>query len=104
MSRWLVFGDQIPVPETANDVVNGENQDQRQVGLADCEEDRTPKSLMYLDQLCDRRRVECVIHTLDAVAGKSLVSRLSDVAHRHSLSRLCRIIGDVETFSVAAVH
>jgi len=59
---------------------------------------------MYLDRLCDRRRVECIVHTLAADSEKSLVSRLRDIGRRHSLSRLCRIIDDIEAFSVDAIH
>ena len=83
---------------------NGENEEHR-IDLAKSDENEgTPKSLVYLDRLCDRRRVECVVHTLAAVTDKSLVSRLRDIGLRHSLLRLCRIIDDIEAFSVAAVH
>ena len=86
-------------------LANGSAEEQ-QVDVAHCneEEDGTPpKSLMYLDRLCDRRRVECIVHTLATVSDKPLVSRLRAVGRRHSLSRLCRIIDDIEAFSVAAV-
>ena len=85
-------------------LANGSNEEQ-EVDVANCnqDEDGTPKSLMYLDRLCDRRRVECIVHTLATVTDKPLVSRLRDVGRRHSLSRLCRIIDDIEAFSVAAI-
>ena len=103
-SIWLMFCDQIPVSETVDGLANGANEERR-VELADCEEEETtPKSLVYLDRLCDRRRVECVLHTLAAVTDKPLVSRLHDIGRRHSLSRLCRIINDIEMFSVDAVQ
>jgi hypothetical protein len=51
-----------------------------------------PKSLLYLNTLCDRRRLECLIHTLDSVSHQHLVKKLHSIAHKHSLSRLSRII------------
>ena len=100
-----MFCDQVPVHEAVAGLANG-STDEQQVDVANCddEEDKTPKSLMYLDRLCDRRRVECVVHTLATVTDKPLVSRLRDVGRRHSLSRLCRIIDDIEAFSVSSVH
>ena len=95
---------QIPVSEAVDGFANGENEEHR-VDMADSDEkESTPKSLLYLDRLCDRRRVECVVHTLAAVADKPLVSQLHDIGRRHSLLRLCRIIDDIEAFSVTAVH
>lgn len=93
-------------------LANGENGEERHSSgdLADGDtvEERTPKSLVYLDRLCDRRRVECVVHTLAAAAvsddDRRLVPRLRDVARRHSMSRLCRIIDNIEALSVAALH
>ena len=97
--------DQIPVSEAVDVLANGENEE-LWVDLANSEEEeeRTPKSLMYLDRLCDRRRIECVVHTLARVTDKALVSQLYDIGRRHSLSRLCRIIDDIEFFSATNVR
>ena len=85
-------------------MADGENKDHEVSNSASCEEEKTPKSLTYLDRLCDRRRVECVVHMLATVAAdKPLVSQLHCIAHRHRLSRLCRIIDDILAFSVDAV-
>ena len=65
------------------------------------------KSLVYLDRLCDLRRVECVVHTLATVADKPQSCRMSQlrgIACRHRLWRLCRIIDDIDACSIAAVH
>jgi len=90
------------VTEVVDGFANGENE-QHRADMVDSV-DSTPKSLVYLDRLCDRRRVECVIHTLATVTDRPLVSRLRQIGRRHSLLRLCRIIDDIEAFSVAAVH
>ena len=101
---WLMLCDQIPVTEAVDGFANGENEEHR-IDLANSDEhEGTPKSLVYLDRLCDRRRVECIVHTLAAVMDKPLVSRLHDIGVRHSLLRLCRIIDDIEAFSVAAIR
>jgi len=108
-SLLLLLHVQIPLDEAADAVANSDG-DRHQLVSSSCEheaDETTPKSLVYLDRLCDRRRVECVVHTLAAVADKPqsrLVSQLHDIACRHRMSRLCRIIDDIEAFSVAAVR
>jgi len=128
----LCYGQQIAESDgKAGDVANGITESVDKAFSLSVEDEEsgasaTPKCLVYLDRLCDRRRVECVVHTLGTAAAaaavtshkdgvvesgtaavmveKRLVSRLYDIGCRYCLTRLCRIIDDIEAFSVSVVH
>ena len=55
-----------------------------------------PMTLVYLDSLCDRGRLEFLLATLQQASegDVNLVDRLYATATNHALKRLCRIINE----------
>lgn len=96
LSELVVMLAELPVSEKKQ--VNGsekvlkESEADKTSDSAYLEETPIPMSLVYMDKLCDRCRIQYMVKTLGEVKDRDCNALLFTVSQRHGLKRLAKII------------
>lgn len=87
---------QLPVSDAKQ--ANGDHREPMNEGDTTAEDPnaeelpRIPMSLVYLEKLCDRYRLQYMLKMLSEVPDKDCIGLLYTTAQNHNLKRLCRLI------------